>query len=78
MLDSSMIHKIEKAKQYAQQPERFKFQKFLVTIKGNNNDHTVQYENGQFQCDCDFFRTRGVCSHTMALEELLKGMLPEK
>jgi hypothetical protein len=36
----------------------------------------VQFEGGNWTCDCDFFTTRGVCSHTMALERVLEGMLP--
>jgi hypothetical protein len=37
----------------------------------------VKFINGQWQCDCSFFQTRGRCSHTMALEMILEGMLPE-
>jgi hypothetical protein len=48
-----------------------------VTFDGQNNPHTVRLENGIWQCDCDFFQTRGRCSHTMALEIILEGMLPE-
>lgn len=77
-MDSSMISKIQKAKQYAQEPERFKFESFSVRVKGANNDHLVTFADGKFTCDCEFFMTRGICSHTMAMEELLKGMLPEK
>ncbi len=76
-MDSGMIGKIEKAKRYAQERERFKFERFTVSIRGANNDHVVQFENGSFNCDCDFFKTRGICSHTMAIEELLKDMLPK-
>ncbi len=76
-MDSSMISKIQKAKRYAQERERFTFQAFTVSVKGANNDHLVTFADGKFHCDCEFFLTRGVCSHTMAIEELLKGMLPE-
>ncbi len=75
-MDSSMIGKIEKAKRYAKERERFKFQRFTVSIQGTNNDHVVQFADGKFNCDCEFFKTRGICSHTMAIEELLKDMLP--
>ena len=32
-----------------------------------------------WQCDCDFFQSRGRCSHTMALEKILEGLkgIPE-
>ncbi len=76
-MDYGMIGKIEKAKRYAAQRERIKFDTLSVTIAGENNPHTVQLDHGVWQCDCDFFQTRGRCSHTMALEILLEDMLPE-
>jgi hypothetical protein len=71
-----MIGKIQKAKRYAQERERFQFDSLSVTIAGENNSHRVTLADGKWACDCDFFRNRAVCTHTMALEELLKGMLP--
>jgi hypothetical protein len=75
-MDYGMIGKIEKAKRYAQQRERFRFDQFHVTFSGDNNDHQVSFENGVFHCDCEFFILRQRCSHTMALEQLLDQMLP--
>jgi len=74
-MDYGMIGKIEKAKRYAQERNRISFQAFSVTVAGENNSHTVQYDNGEWKCDCDFFRSRGRCSHTMALEMILEGMV---
>jgi len=37
----------------------------------------VTLEDGKLSCTCDFYRTRGMCSHTMAMEEILADMLPE-
>lgn len=73
-MDYSMIGKIEKAKRYAQERERFVFHSFTVTVKGDNNSHDVHYENGVWTCDCEYFSTRGRCVHTMALETILEGM----
>lgn len=72
-----MIGKIEKAKRYASQRERIHFEAFKVTFEGENNPHTVVFDGGEWQCDCDFFQTRGRCSHTMALEMILEDMLPQ-
>lgn len=74
-MDYGLIGKIEKAKRYVEERERIKFKQFTVTFEGENNDHTVTYNDGQWQCSCDFFRTRGRCSHTMALETILDGMV---
>jgi hypothetical protein len=76
-MDYGMIGKIEKAKRYANQRDRIHFESFVVTFEGQNNPHTVRFQNGEWTCDCDFFHTRGRCSHTMALEMVLEGMIPE-
>ena len=74
-MDYGMIGKIEKAKRYAQERERIRFISFHATFEGENNPHMINFENGEWKCDCHFFLTRGVCSHTMALERILEGML---
>ena len=75
-MDSGMIGKIEKAKRYAEQPDRIAFSEFKVTVKGDHDEHLVSFADGQWGCDCGFFARRGVCSHTMALERVLGVMLP--
>ena len=70
-MDSAMIGKISKAQQYAQEPERMTLQSFTVLMNGKHDTHTVSFEHGQWQCGCDFFAQRGVCSHSMAAEKVL-------
>jgi hypothetical protein len=75
-MDSGMIGKIDKAKRYAQELHRFHFESFSVKIEGENNTHMVNYSDKKWSCDCDYFRSRGVCTHTMALSDyILKGMV---
>jgi len=74
-MDYGMIGKRDKARRYAQERERIHFHSFNVTMDGENNSHNVSYDNGIWQCDCEFFRTRNVCSHTMALEIILENMI---
>jgi hypothetical protein len=74
-MDYGLIGKIEKAKRYAEERDRITFTQFTVTFEGENNDHTVTYDNGEWHCNCDFFQTRGRCSHTMALETILENMV---
>ena len=75
-MDSGLIGKLEKAKRYAEDRKRFRFNKFDVTFHGDNNEHHVSFENGTFHCDCEFFITHKRCGHSMALEILLKDMIP--
>ena len=74
-MDSSMVSKIQKARFYAQERDRIQFQSFSVIVRGDHHDHHVTYDKGQWSCECEFFRQRGVCSHTMALERILDPML---
>jgi hypothetical protein len=75
-MDYGMIGKIEKAKRYSQERNRVHFSSFTVSLDGENNSHIVNFDNGNWTCDCDFFHTRGRCSHTMAIEMILEGRLP--
>lgn len=75
-MDSGMIGKIQKSKLYAEEPERIRFEGFQVTFQGTNSEHQVSYQHGDWHCTCHFFASRGVCSHTMAMERLLGVMLP--
>jgi hypothetical protein len=77
-MQSSLIGKIEKAKRYAQEPERVTFSELSVKFHGENNDYTIEYKEGKWHCSCRFFSNWGLCSHTMALERLLVNMLPEE
>lgn len=75
-MDSGMIGKIQKAKRYAEELDRIRFDEFKVTIRGDHNTHLLSYCDQQWNCDCRFFASRGVCSHTMAMERVLGVMLP--
>jgi hypothetical protein len=59
-----MIGKIQKARQYAEEPERVTFESFTVSFEGNHDRYTITYDKGH-----------SVCSHTMAMERLLGPML---
>ncbi|OGO06541.1 MAG: hypothetical protein A2Y92_05780 [Chloroflexi bacterium RBG_13_57_8] len=75
-MQSSLIGKIEKAKRYAQEKDRVTFSELEVKFRGENSDYHTGYKDGKWHCTCSFFPKWGVCSHTMALEKILAGMLP--
>ncbi|HEX8432835.1 MAG TPA: hypothetical protein VF625_16235 [Longimicrobium sp.] len=77
MLDSGLIHKIQKAKVYASEPQRIHFESMKVAFDGNNGAHSVEFGNGQWRCDCDYFGHHNTCSHTMAMERILGKMVAE-
>ncbi len=76
MMDHGMISKIEKSMIYAEERDRIEFQSLAVTIRGDNEAvHSVKYDDGSWKCDCEFFETRHVCSHTMTMERVLQDMV---
>ena len=77
-MQSSLIGKIEKAKRYAQEPERVIFSELSVKFRGENNNYITEYKEGKWHCSCHFFSSWGLCSHTMALERILSNMLPKE
>ena len=78
-MNSSFIGKIEKARRYAEELERrIQFDALTVRFHGENDEHEVRLEGSKWSCSCDFFDGWGVCSHTMALERVLDGMLPRE
>jgi len=76
-MDSGMVSKIEKSIRYAEERDRVRFEQFEVVFRGDHNSYTVHYDHGEWRCECHFFSQRGVCSHTMALERIMDGMLIE-
>jgi len=77
-VNSSLIGKIEKAKRYAREKDRFHFNSLSVQVSGDNDSHEVTLREGAWHCACDFFAGWAVCSHTMAIERMLDGMLPRE
>ena len=77
-MQSSIIGKIEKAKRYAEEPDRVTLSEFAADFRGEHNSYTIGYKNSKWHCTCHFFSQWGICSHTMALQRLLFEMLPEE
>lgn len=75
---SSLIGKIEKAKRYAQEPDRVTLSGLTADFRGDNNNYKLSYTNGKWQCNCHFFSQWETCSHTMALQQMLANMLPKE
>ena len=74
-MDSSLVRKIEKAKDYAVQPDRITLKGYRAEFRGDNSNHTITYEAGKWDCSCNYFAGHGTCSHTMATQMLLDSML---
>ena len=75
-MQSSLIGKVEKARTYAGERARMQIDGLHVNFHGENSDHEVAISAGKWSCNCDFFGKWDTCSHTMALERVLHGMVP--
>lgn len=74
-MDNGMARKIEKARKYAnEERDRISVSRLEVNFEGTNNDHVVSFANEKWNCDCDFFIGRGLCTHTMALEKIMENV----
>ena len=78
MLDSGMINKIQKAKMYADEPERIHIRELRVDFDGKNSPHKVEFRQDRWTCDCGYFRNHRTCSHVMAIDRVLGVMAPSE
>ncbi len=77
-MHSSLIGKIDKAKRYAEEPDRVRFSRLDVTFKGEHDAYQVSFDDGTWHCSCAFFAGWNVCSHTIALHRMLTPMIPRE
>ena len=76
-MQSSLISKIEKAKRYAQEPERVSLNQLTASFRGEHDSYSLTYREEKWHCSCHFFSVWHTCSHVMALQRMLGQMLPE-
>ena len=76
-MNSSLISKIEKAKRYAEGPDRVQFQALEATFRGDNGTHTIRLSGDEWSCNCDHFMVHGLCSHVMTLQRLYAANLSD-
>jgi hypothetical protein len=67
---SDRIGKIEKARQYATQSERFRVVGEHVHVRGDHGSYVLTRgsEDVDWACSCDYCRRNGWCAHTLAFE----------
>lgn len=74
-MDTSMINKIQKSKEYATQPERVTFLSLAIEFKGDNNSYNLALAPDGWSCSCPGFNKYGICPHIMAVEKVFQPML---
>jgi hypothetical protein len=72
----NVVSDVDKSVRYADElADRIRILSFDASFEGNHNVYNISYDNGEWDCDNPYFRSHGVCSNTMAMERLLKGMV---
>ena len=64
---SSLISMVEKAKRYAEEPERISITGLEVDFRGINGSHRVGLRGDEWSCECEHFHDHGLCAHVMTL-----------
>jgi hypothetical protein len=77
-MQSDLIGKIEKARRYAQEPERIKFTELKAHFHGGNSEHEIVLRDDHWHCTCSFFQSWGTCAHVMAMQRILEPMLSDE
>lgn len=77
-MNSSLISMVDKAKRYASEPERIRFDSLTVDFRGNNGTHTVALRGDEWSCGCDHFQVHGLCAHVMTLQRLFGAHLSDE
>jgi len=68
---SDRISKVEKARQYVTETERFTIVGDRAVVRGDHGSYTLERRQNAWQCDCDYCRRNGWCAHTLAVEWFL-------
>jgi nucleoside-triphosphatase len=68
-----LLKKIDKARSYSAEPERFIFEGDThATIKSEHGTRQLIRRNNAWNCECDFFHKYGICSHVIAIDAINK------
>lgn len=65
-----LIGKIERARKYAVERERFKIDGAKAELRSEHGTRKMILKRRKWECDCDFFGENGICSHVIAVEEV--------
>ncbi|OGI61983.1 hypothetical protein A2645_00910 [Candidatus Nomurabacteria bacterium RIFCSPHIGHO2_01_FULL_39_9] len=69
---TQLIKKIGKAKNYINEPDRFIFKDSEVELRSEHGVRKLTFQDGNWNCVCDFYKQYGICSHIIATKEFVK------
>lgn len=67
-----LLGKVHKARGYAAAPERWTITADMAHLKSEHGNRLLaKNEKGDWSCSCDFYCRYGICSHVIALREIM-------
>ncbi len=69
---TQLLKKIEKARRYISESERFTVQDSRVDLMSEHGTRHLTCVDGAWRCDCEFSARYGICSHAIATREIVK------
>lgn len=73
--DEQVAGKRALASRYITEPWRFKVSTISVTMSSDHGSRDISLVDGTWSCSCEFFSTHQICSHTIALHDMLAEMI---
>lgn len=68
--DEQFQRKIDKAKRYSTELDRFELLEDKIIIRSEHGTRTIKKDTDKYVCDCEFYQTNHTCSHIMAIINL--------
>lgn len=65
--DELYLSKIELARKYCQEKERYEYEKSRVVMKSTHDVRYITHDKAGYHCSCDYYKQAGTCSHIMSL-----------
>ena len=65
--DIELQRKIQKAKRYSLELERFRIVDNKMLVSSEHGLRTITKEHGKYICDCDFYNKNKTCSHIITI-----------
>lgn len=64
--DENLQRKINKAKRYSNELDRFEVLDNKIEIHSEHGVRTITLDNDNYSCDCEFYKENGTCSHIIS------------
>ena len=65
--DETYLGKLELARQYRSEIERYTFEENRIILRSTHGTRTITRDEEAYHCTCEYYQENGVCSHILSL-----------